>query len=44
MAELLKCSEQAARLKVFRARTRLRDMMLKAMRRRDRSRGPDAGA
>jgi RNA polymerase sigma-70 factor (ECF subfamily) len=34
MAELLNCSEQAARLKVFRARTRLRDMMLRAMRRR----------
>jgi RNA polymerase sigma-70 factor (ECF subfamily) len=44
MAELMDCSEQAARLKVFRARSRLRDMMLKAMRRRDRSRGPDAGA
>lgn len=34
MAGLLNCSEQAARLKVFRARTRLRDMMLRAMRRR----------
>jgi RNA polymerase sigma-70 factor (ECF subfamily) len=35
MAGLLNCSEQAARLKVFRARTRLRNMMLKAMRRRE---------
>jgi RNA polymerase sigma-70 factor (ECF subfamily) len=34
MAEIMNCSEQAARLKVFRARTRLRDLMLKAMRRR----------
>jgi RNA polymerase sigma-70 factor, ECF subfamily len=31
MAELLKCTEQAARLKVFRARARLRKMMEKAM-------------
>jgi RNA polymerase sigma-70 factor (ECF subfamily) len=37
MAELMNCTEQAARLKVFRARTRLRDMMLKAMRRRERA-------
>jgi len=37
MAELLNCSEQAARLKVFRARTHLRDLMLKAMRRRARA-------
>jgi RNA polymerase sigma-70 factor (ECF subfamily) len=36
MAELMHCTEQAARLKVFRARTRLREMMLKAMRRRER--------
>lgn len=35
MAELMNCTEQAARLKVFRARTRLREMMLKAMRRRE---------
>jgi RNA polymerase sigma-70 factor (ECF subfamily) len=35
MAEVMLCTEQAARLKVFRARTRLRDMMLKAMRRRE---------
>ncbi len=33
MAEIMKCSEQAARLKVFRARTRLRDLMLKSLRR-----------
>jgi RNA polymerase sigma-70 factor (ECF subfamily) len=37
MAELMNCTEQAARLKVFRARTRLRDLMLKAMRRRERA-------
>jgi RNA polymerase sigma-70 factor, ECF subfamily len=37
MAELMNCTEQAARLKVFRARTRLRDLMLKAMRRLDHS-------
>ncbi len=33
MAEIMKCSEQAARLRVFRARTRLRDLMLKSLRR-----------
>ncbi len=33
MAELMNCTEQAARLKVFRARTRLREMMLKSLRR-----------
>ena len=33
MAEIMKCTEQAARLKVFRARTRLRDLMQKALRR-----------
>jgi RNA polymerase sigma-70 factor, ECF subfamily len=37
MAEILQCSEQAARLKVFRARTRLRDLMLKSLRRRGHS-------
>jgi len=37
MAELMNCTEQAARLKVFRARTRLRDMMQKALRRRERA-------
>jgi RNA polymerase sigma-70 factor, ECF subfamily len=31
MAELLKCTEQAARLKVFRARARLKEMMEKAL-------------
>jgi RNA polymerase sigma-70 factor (ECF subfamily) len=36
MAQVLQCTEQAARLKVFRARTRLRDLMVKAMRRRER--------
>ncbi|HYK89675.1 MAG TPA: sigma-70 family RNA polymerase sigma factor [Acidobacteriota bacterium] len=40
MAELMRCTEQAARLKVFRARTRLRELMEKALRRRERvSRG-----
>lgn len=33
MAEIMQCTEQAARLKVFRARTRLRDLMQKALRR-----------
>jgi len=37
MAEILKCSEQAARLKVFRARTQLRQLMEKALRRRERA-------
>ncbi len=36
MAQLLQCTEQAARLKVFRARNRLRDLVVKAMRRRER--------
>jgi RNA polymerase sigma-70 factor (ECF subfamily) len=31
IAELLECTEQAARLKVFRARTKLRNLMLKEM-------------
>jgi RNA polymerase sigma-70 factor, ECF subfamily len=31
MAEVLKCTEQAARLKVFRARTRLKTLMQKAL-------------
>jgi RNA polymerase sigma-70 factor (ECF subfamily) len=31
IAQLLECTEQAARLKVFRARTRLRNLMLKEM-------------
>jgi RNA polymerase sigma-70 factor, ECF subfamily len=34
MAQVLNCTEQAARLKVFRARVRLRDLMEKAMRRK----------
>ncbi len=37
MAELMKCTEQAARLKVFRARMRLRDLMLKAMKKQERT-------
>ena len=32
IAEILKCSEQAARLKVFRARTRLKDLLERALR------------
>ena len=41
MAEIMKCSEQAARLKVFRARARLRELMEKALRRQKRaSRNP----
>lgn len=39
MAEILKCTEQAARLKVFRARTRLRQMLEKALRRQQRTSG-----
>jgi len=31
IAQLLDCTEQAARLKIFRARTRLRNLMLKAL-------------
>jgi RNA polymerase sigma-70 factor, ECF subfamily len=34
MADILKCTEQAARLKVFRARARLRDLMERALRRK----------
>jgi RNA polymerase sigma-70 factor (ECF subfamily) len=37
MAEVLNCTEQAARLKVFRARARLRDLIEKALRRQRRS-------
>ncbi len=37
MAEIMSCSEQAARLKVFRARARLRDLMEKALRRQERA-------
>ncbi len=36
VAQALNCSEQAARLKVFRARARLRDLIEKALRRRER--------
>jgi RNA polymerase sigma-70 factor (ECF subfamily) len=35
MAEILGCSEQAARLKVFRARARLRDLMDRSLRRKE---------
>lgn len=38
MAEILNCSEQAARLKVFRARTRLRELVQKALRRQQLTR------
>jgi RNA polymerase sigma-70 factor, ECF subfamily len=34
MAEILGCTEQAARLKVFRARARLRDLMERSLRRK----------
>lgn len=37
IAEILNCSEQAARLKVFRARSRLRALMLKTLKRRRRT-------
>jgi RNA polymerase sigma-70 factor (ECF subfamily) len=37
MAETMNCSEQAARLKVFRARARLRELMEKALRRKERA-------
>jgi RNA polymerase sigma-70 factor (ECF subfamily) len=40
IAEIMKCSEQAARLKVFRARARLKDLVLKALRRQQRIRQP----
>jgi RNA polymerase sigma-70 factor (ECF subfamily) len=36
MAEILKCSKQAVRLKVFRARARLRNMITKALRRQEK--------
>jgi RNA polymerase sigma-70 factor, ECF subfamily len=36
VAEALNCTEQAARLKVFRARARLRDLIEKALRRKQR--------
>lgn len=35
MAEIMGCSEQAARLKVFRARARLRDLMERTLRRKE---------
>jgi RNA polymerase sigma-70 factor, ECF subfamily len=38
MSEMLGCTEQAARLKVFRARMRLKELMEKALRRQDRDR------
>ena len=34
MAQVLKCTEQAARLKVFRARSRLRELLEKSLRRK----------
>jgi RNA polymerase sigma-70 factor, ECF subfamily len=37
MAEILKCTEQAARLKVFRARIRLKALMEKAMQKQERT-------
>ncbi len=51
MAEIMNCSKQAVRLKVFRARARLRTLVMRALRRREKlscgSEGiafPDAGA
>lgn len=38
MAQILKCTEQAARLKVFRARARLRDLLEKSLKRQSLSR------
>jgi RNA polymerase sigma-70 factor (ECF subfamily) len=43
MAEIMKCSKQAVRLKVFRARARLRTLVTRALRRREKlSLGADA--
>jgi RNA polymerase sigma-70 factor, ECF subfamily len=36
MAEIMRCSKQAVRLKVFRARARLRTLLLKALRRQEK--------
>ncbi|MBZ5497542.1 MAG: RNA polymerase sigma factor [Acidobacteriia bacterium] len=36
MADIMKCSKQAVRLKVFRARARLRTLLTKAMRRQEK--------
>lgn len=36
MSEILKCSKQAVRLKVFRARARLRNLMVKALKRQEK--------
>jgi DNA-directed RNA polymerase specialized sigma24 family protein len=38
MAKIMQCSEQAVRLKVFRARSRLRDLMERVIRRQQRPR------
>jgi len=35
MAEILNCTEQAARLKVFRARSRLKQLVERALRRKE---------
>ena len=40
IARVLKCTEQAARLKVFRARGRLKELLEKALRRQERSARP----
>lgn len=39
MSAILKCTDQAARLKVFRARAKLRELLEKALRSRERTRG-----
>jgi len=44
IAEIMRCSEQAARLKVHRARARLRQLVLKSLRRKQRSAGAASGA
>jgi DNA-directed RNA polymerase specialized sigma24 family protein len=40
IARVLKCTEQAARLKVFRARGRLKELLEKALRRQERAARP----
>lgn len=44
MADTLKCSKQAVRLKVFRARARLRTLVMKSMRRQEKLNHASAGA
>jgi RNA polymerase sigma-70 factor (ECF subfamily) len=44
MAEIMKCSKQAVRLKVFRARARLRTLLLRALRRQENLSHANLGA